>query len=297
MDVVNFDALVAQKKIINVQDVNPDEDYFIIGHHNTRRTEFKATDYPIYAIKAKDVIGGGSSLYNNPLDYYLDASAPAGGDGSFLKPFNDFSTAIATIPNDGKTYILYVAPGQYNEPGPVNMPNLSNITIIGGEPSNTGFNFILNYNFSALVTPVFQLKGIVVQEINLDLGAVSFASVVFDNFSTQLLTRLDNNPTAVVQFRGGLFNSTIRGNFLITTCPIFGTVTIKPGSTVYAIGVFTLGGALFELEGDATLKTLSFVNPLPDMVNGTIVMGNTPTWLTDAASDTTFTGSVNKTIY
>ena len=297
MDVVNFDALVAQKKIINLQDVNPDEDYFIIGHHNTRRTEFKATDYPIYAIKASDVLNGGSSLYNNPLDYYLDIAAPAGGDGSFLKPFNDFSTAIATIPNDGKTYILYVAPGQYNEPGPVNMPNLSNITIIGGEPSNTSFNFIMNYNFAATANPVFQVKGVYIQQVNLDLGAVTFASIVFDNFSTQLLTRLDNNPTAVVQFRGGLFNSTIRGNFLITTCPIFGTVTIKPGSTVYCVGGYSLGSALFQLEGNCVLKTLSFLNPQPGMVNGTIVMGNTPTWLTDAASDTTFTGSVNKTIY
>jgi hypothetical protein len=296
MDVVNFDALKAQDRIIKKSDVNLNEDYFILGHYDPRRREFKATDYPIYLIKAADVLNG-NSLYNNPLDYYLDISAPAGGNGSLERPFNDFSTAISSIPNDGQSYVLYTAPGQYNEPGPINMPNLSSITIIGSEPSNTAFNFTINYNFSSSVTPTFQLKGIVVQEINLNLGLVSFASVVFDNFSTQLLTRLDNNPTAVVQFRGGLFNSTIRGNFLITTCPIFGTVRIKPGSTVYAIGVFTLGGALFELEGDATLKTLSFVNPLPDMVNGTIVMGNTPTWLTDAASDTTFTGSVNKTIY
>jgi len=296
MDVVNFDALVNQGRIINLSDVDPDEDYFILGHYDPRRREFKSTDYPLYAIKARDVLSG-NSLYDNPLDYYLDIAAPAGGDGSLENPFNDFSTAITAIPNDGQSYILYVAPGQYNTSGPVNMPNLSSITIIGGEPGNTSFNFTMNYNFSALVTPVFQLKGIVVQEINLDLASVSFASIVFDNFAIQMLNRLDNNLSAVVQFRGGLFNSTIRGNFLITTCPIFGTVTVKPGSTVYAVSVYTLGSALFELEGDATLKTLSFVNPQPGMVNGTIVMGNTPTWLTDAASDTTFTGSVNKTVY
>lgn len=296
MDAVNFDALVAQKKIINIQDVNLDEDYFILGHYDPRRKEFKATDYPIYAIKAADILGG-DSLYNNPLDYYLDASAPAGGNGSLERPFNDFSTAIAVIPNDGQSYTLYVAPGQYNEPGPVNMPNLSNITIIGGDPSNTSFNFTINYNFAAGTSPTFQLKSIVVQEINLNLALVSFASIVFDNFSTQLLTRVDNNLNAIVTFRGGLFNSTMRGNFLITSCPIFGTITIKPGSTVYAVSVFTLGSGLFELEGDATLKTLSFLNPQPGMVNGTIVALNTPTWLTDAASDTTFTGSVNKTIY
>lgn len=295
MDVINFDALVAQEKIINIQDVNLDEDYFILGHYDPRRKEFKATDYPIYAIKARDIIGG-NSLYNNPLDYYLDASAPAGGDGSFEKPFNDFSTAITTIPNNGQTYTLYVAPGQYNEPGPVNMPNLSNITILGSEPSSTALNFTLNYNFSPLANPVFQVKGIYVQGINLDLGAVTFTSCVFDNFATQLLNRIDNNPSAIVQFRGGLFNATIKGRFLIQSCPIFGIVTVKPGSEVYTTGVFMIGGK-FELEGNCTLKTLSMSNPTPGMVNGTIVLSNTPTWLTDAASDTTFTGSVNKTIY
>ena len=296
MDVVNFDALVAQKKIISIQDVNLDEDYFILGKYDPRRRELKTTDYPIWAIKAADILGG-DSLYNNPLDYYLDASAPAGGNGSLQRPFNDFSTAIAAIPNDGQSYSLYVAPGQYNEPGLINMPNLSSISIIGGEPSNTSFNFTINYNFAAGTFPTFQLRNIVVQEIKLNLGSVTFASVVFDNFSTQLLTRVDNNLNAIVTFRGGLFTSTMRGNFLITSCPIFGTITIKPGSTVYAVGVFTLGSALFELEGDATLKTLSFLNPQPGMVNGTIVSSNTPTWLTDAASDTTFTGAVNKTVY
>ena len=295
MDVVNFDALVAQKKIIKLEDVSIDEDYFILGHYDPRRKEFKATDYPIYAIKARDIIGG-NSLYNNPLDYYLDIAAPAGGDGSFEKPFNDFSTAIATIPNDGQTYTLYIAPGQYNEPGPVNMPNLSNITILGSEPNSTGLNFTLNYNFSALANPVFQVKGVYVQEINLNLGAVTFTSCVFDNLATQLLNRIDNNPSAFVQFRGGLFNATIKGRFLIQSCLIFGTVTVKPGSEVYATGVYIIGG-MFELEGNSTLKTLSVLNPTPGMVNGTIVSGNTPTWLTDAASDTTFTGSVTKTVY
>lgn len=57
MDVVNFDALKAQGRIIKRSDVNPDEDYFILGHYDPRRREFKATDYPIYAIKAGDVLG------------------------------------------------------------------------------------------------------------------------------------------------------------------------------------------------------------------------------------------------
>ena len=67
MDVVNFDALVAQGKILLASQVNPDEDYFIIGKHDNTYTtrSFKATDYPIWAIKAKDVVG-----LTEPTAYY-----------------------------------------------------------------------------------------------------------------------------------------------------------------------------------------------------------------------------------
>lgn len=57
MDVVNFDALKAQGRIIKKADVDPEKDYFILGHYDPRRREFKATDYPIYIIKAGDVMG------------------------------------------------------------------------------------------------------------------------------------------------------------------------------------------------------------------------------------------------
>jgi len=59
MDIVNFDALKAQGKVLPADDVDLTEDYFIIGkrnvHYNTN--SFKATEYPIYAIKAGDVMG------------------------------------------------------------------------------------------------------------------------------------------------------------------------------------------------------------------------------------------------
>jgi hypothetical protein len=59
MDIVNFDALKAQGKVLPANDVDLTEDYFLIGkrnvHYNTN--SFKATEYPIFAIKAGDVIG------------------------------------------------------------------------------------------------------------------------------------------------------------------------------------------------------------------------------------------------
>lgn len=59
MDVVNFDGLKAQGKIIDPADVDPNEDYFLIGKYTNhyRTNSMKATKYPIYAIKAGDVMG------------------------------------------------------------------------------------------------------------------------------------------------------------------------------------------------------------------------------------------------
>lgn len=64
MDIVNFDALKAQGKIIDAKDVDPNEDYFILGKKNVHYTtnSMKATNYPIWAIKAGDIL--------NPLPTY-----------------------------------------------------------------------------------------------------------------------------------------------------------------------------------------------------------------------------------
>lgn len=64
MDIVNFDALTAQDRIITPSQVDPEEDYFIIGkytNHYTTNSQ-KYTKYPVYAIKAGDVMGGGNNL-------------------------------------------------------------------------------------------------------------------------------------------------------------------------------------------------------------------------------------------
>jgi hypothetical protein len=72
MDLVNFDALKAQGRIIRRSDVDPEEDYFILGHYDPRRREFKATDYPIYAIKAGDVLG---PILSNTDRQFVQSSA------------------------------------------------------------------------------------------------------------------------------------------------------------------------------------------------------------------------------
>lgn len=57
MDIVNFDYLVNADRILFYKDVNLQEDYIILGKHDPRRREFKATDYPVWAIPASEVFG------------------------------------------------------------------------------------------------------------------------------------------------------------------------------------------------------------------------------------------------
>jgi hypothetical protein len=59
MDIVNFDALKAQDRIIDPSQVDPEEDYFIIGKYTNHYTtnSMKYTKYPVFAIKAGDVMG------------------------------------------------------------------------------------------------------------------------------------------------------------------------------------------------------------------------------------------------
>lgn len=59
MDIVNIDALKAQGRILDAADVDPNEDYFVLGKYTNKYTtdNFKYTKYPVWAIKAGDVMG------------------------------------------------------------------------------------------------------------------------------------------------------------------------------------------------------------------------------------------------
>lgn len=57
MDPISWDALKARGQIINLADINRDKDYFVLGHYDNRRKEYQWTDYPIYLVKAADVLG------------------------------------------------------------------------------------------------------------------------------------------------------------------------------------------------------------------------------------------------
>ena len=96
---------------------------------------------------------------------------------------------------------------------------------------------------------------------------------------------------------GGILGSTISGGeVIIKDGLIFANINISPGATVYVSNALMKGG-VFKLTGNSTLKTLSTYNPQPNYVDGTVDGSGTPVWLTDAASDESFTGTVTKTVY
>lgn len=102
MDIVNFDYLVNADRILLYKDVNLQEDYIILGKHDPRRREFKATDYPLWAIPASEVFG-----YNEiqdesiPLPHRQIIDFQGAGVTATDDPVN--KKTIVTIPGGGVT--------------------------------------------------------------------------------------------------------------------------------------------------------------------------------------------------
>lgn len=102
MDIVNFDYLVNADRILFYKDVNLQEDYIILGKHDPRRREFKATDYPVWAIPASEVFG-----YNEiqdesvPLPHRQIMDFQGAGVTAVDDPIN--KKTIITIPGGGVT--------------------------------------------------------------------------------------------------------------------------------------------------------------------------------------------------
>jgi hypothetical protein len=300
MDPISWDGLKARDQIIKLSEVDLTKDYFVLGHYNNRRSEFQTTDYPLYLIKAADVLGVGA-LYDNPFDFYVDAAAPPGGDGTFDRPFTtitELNNAVL-LEDPTKAYTGIFAP---HEPGYgaevigalTIAPNLS---LIGITPQNTGI--ICDINLIATANPngiVNQYRNVAFNGIfTMDLTLATFASISFQNGAVNL-NRIDNNLSAFVSLQGGIGTSTISGTVIFNSGVIFGDMFVQPGSTVYVTTLLMITG-IFKLVGNCTLKTLSILNPVNGYVDGTVDGSGTPVWLTDKSSDATYTGTLTKTIY
>jgi hypothetical protein len=179
MDVINFDALVAQGKILLANQVDPNEDYFIIGkRNNTYSTNsFKATDYPIWAIKAKDVVNtdqdvafyehdlttGGVINVNTRrgvielLNFDVYTVAPSLGNPAIININNttmDYSNADNVYlqltpyyrPTGDDTFIPYLLPSGYAGGSDISIYNLSPAP--AGADQQTGLFYLYYETFN-----------------------------------------------------------------------------------------------------------------------------------------------------
>lgn len=237
---------------------------------------------------------------NNPFDFYLDASAPNGGDGSIESPFNtltDLNNAVLLLNQPDTGYVANVFPSSTGYGGEVVgfLPIAPNLSLVGLVPQNTGI--VCNIHLTALNNPngcIVQYRQIAFNgTMTIDLSAATFGVVVFQNGQIGI-NRIDSNPSGFVQIQGGISGATISGQVQINGGLIFGDIIINDGATVSAVNVFILGGT-FKLNGNSSLKTLSTINPSSGYVDGTPNGSGTPTWYTDYSSNEDYTGTLNKT--
>ena len=245
-------------------------------------------------------IGGGGSSFNSPFDFYLDAAAPAGGDGSIEKPFNtitQLNNAVIALANPTQGYVGNVAPSNIGYGSEVvgSLNIAQNLSLVGQTPQNTGI--VCNINYVGIASgSIVQFRNLAFNGIfTIDLSLCSFASISFQNGVVNV-NRTDSNPAAFVALSAGIGGGTISGTVLIQNGVLLSDVTINDGATVYATNTFLISGK-FKLNGNCTLKTLCTLNPTAGYVDGTVDGSGTPTWLTDAASDEAFTGTVTKIVY
>lgn len=181
MDPISWDGLKARDQIIKLLDINPDKDYFVLGHFDNRRSAYQTTDYPLYLVKAGDVLGT-TPLYDNPFDFYVDAAAPPGGDGTFERPFTtltELNNAVL-LEDPTKAYTGIFAP---HDPGyggeVVGTLNIApNLSLVGWTPQNTAIT--CNISLTATANP----NGIVNQYRN-----VSFNGIFTMNLYSSILER------------------------------------------------------------------------------------------------------------
>ena len=108
MEVINVDALVAQGKVVTVNEVDLNNDYFVIAKFDPRfrNRTYKATDYPVYAIKAQDIVNpvtptpapsAPTSLIPAILKFTIDLNSTA--DQALVLPAGNFIFQNAYITN------------------------------------------------------------------------------------------------------------------------------------------------------------------------------------------------------
>lgn len=116
MDIFNIQALIRERKLVGLSDIDPTSSYLQVGVFQTGNrasNSSNADTYPSYAIPISEI--GGNSVSNKNIivvdgTYGDDASAAAAGNYDFNKPFQSIDNAILNA-SVGDT--LWVMPGSY----------------------------------------------------------------------------------------------------------------------------------------------------------------------------------------
>lgn len=119
MDIVNFDGLIAQGKILKANDINPNDDYLLVGKYNKRTKEFEATRYPPYAIKISDLVIPPTPPVIPITEYVYEAKITQSGTNP---------PTVVVMNSTEANYLgdftwFYNGPGIYSGLGPLTLPN------------------------------------------------------------------------------------------------------------------------------------------------------------------------------
>lgn len=253
-----------------------------------------------------DAINANNADFNNPYDFYVDGNVAISGDGSIESPFKtltELNNKILSFPANVDQYIGYLAPfpSGYGNEVVGTLLIAENLNLRGQVANMTIVNCSINLTSSGLGSgaTILQYKGIAFNglvTINLTLSTFGFVSITDGQIS---INRIDTNASATIILNGGVFGTTISGGVVVLiNALVFSPIIVQSGATLYASNtMLLLGVGAFQIFGTAILKTLSTLNPSALYVDGVVVQGDTPVWLTDASSDEAFSGSVTKTVY
>lgn len=226
-------------------------------------------------------------------EIYVDGSgSDITGNGSDDAPYKTFQKAVAVAKeNLNKVYTIIVGAGEYGG-DEVSLPDRINIT--GKSASNTSLGMPISIISSN--SPVMNISNIAMTGgVTADLTGSDFASVSFMNGAVGI-ERLDNNVNGIVSLSGGILNSTLKGKMFVTGALIYGRVDIDNDSDIIANNVIYVADG-FHLKGNAQLTTLGCYNLTGvTSIDGQIDDGDTPTWISDYSSLTSYSGDLNRQI-
>ena len=236
MDIVNFDYLVKAERILLYKDVNLQEDYIILGKHDPRRRDFKATDYPVWAIPASEVFG-----YNEIRDENVILPHRQ------IMDFQGDGVTAVDDPINKKTIITI--------PGGTNTNN-STVTI----KTTIDLNSTGNQTILMPATGLYIIETAFVTNATTDLGADIAKELKVVSAGSDILTSKPVGPPGTADLLSGLYIPT---NYIelvnAISCwppPCNGQVTINGGINLTAV-LTTAFGSLASADLYLILRKLA----------------------------------------